>query len=134
RCTKWRNDCTWGSDAMCESAKRRPRWKRVLRTLAVAAIVPLLGVPGLNCAATYLVRRTDTRIPRDPATGIMLGAEERDLGPKDAPGVAILVHGFIGAGDNFDGLPEAIADAGWRVRVMRLPGHGTSPIDFEKTS
>ncbi len=113
---------------------RKSRRYRVVRALFVTAALLALTVTSVNCAANYLVHRTDAKVPRNPETGIMLGAEERDLGPADAPGVAILVHGYIGAGDNFDGLPEAIAAAGWRVRVMRLPGHGTSPIDFEKIS
>lgn len=112
----------------------RKRRHRILRAVTLVAIVVLLAVTSINCAANYLVRRTDARVPRNPDTGIMLGAEARDLGPKDAPGAVILVHGFIGAGDNFDGLPDAIANAGWRTRVMRLPGHGTSPLEFEETS
>lgn len=99
------------------------------------ALLPILLVV---IAAVYvmltpwLVERDDRRVPRDPATGIMIGAETRDLGPRNAPGVAIFVHGFAGSGNNFNELPDRLAREGWRVRVMRLPGHGTSPRDLER--
>ena len=79
----------------------------------------------------HLVARSDARAPRDPETGLLEGAEPRDLGPKDAPGAVLLVHGFLGAGQNFGELPEALAEHGWRARAMLLPGHGTSPRDLE---
>ncbi|MDZ4859056.1 MAG: alpha/beta fold hydrolase [Candidatus Hydrogenedentes bacterium] len=44
------------------------------------------------------------------------------------------MHGYAGAGDNFNRLPQQFAHAGWFVRVMRLPGHGTSPRDMEKVT
>jgi alpha-beta hydrolase superfamily lysophospholipase len=76
------------------------------------------------------VIRSDQRVERTPA-GIMVGAEERDLGSPNAAGVVVFVHGHLGAGDNFGDLPDRVAAAGWRARVMRLPGHGTHPWDHE---
>lgn len=61
---------------------------------------------------------------------ILPGAEPRDLGPADAPCAVLLVHGFLGGGSNFADLPERLAAEGFRVRVMRLPGHGTCPEDL----
>ncbi|NUM55575.1 MAG: alpha/beta fold hydrolase [Candidatus Hydrogenedentes bacterium] len=69
-------------------------------------------------------------MPRNP-DGIMIGAEARELGDPNSPNAALFVHGFVGAGTNFNQLPQKFADAGWFVRVMRLPGHGTSPRDVE---
>jgi carboxylesterase len=83
---------------------------------------------------SFLIDPADRRAPRDSATGVMLGAEERNLGPEDAPGAVLFVHGFAGAGNNFNELPERLAAKGWRVRVMRLPGHGTSPRDLENVT
>ena len=74
------------------------------------------------------------RAARDPETGVLVGAEARDLGPEDAACAALLVHGFLGAGNNFADLPEQLAAHGWRVRVMRLPGHGTTPRDLARTT
>jgi carboxylesterase len=119
---------------MATPPNARPRRRRYLRALALTLLLLVLMVTSINCAAHYLVARTDARLARDPHTGVLPGAQELDLGPRDAPAAAILVHGFIGAADNFDGLPHAIADAGWRVRVMRLPGHGTSPLDFQRVT
>lgn len=74
-----------------------------------------------------LADREERRVPRDPATHVLIGAAEHNLGPEDAPGAVLFVHGFAGSGNNFAELPDAIAQDGWHVRVMRLPGHGTSP-------
>ncbi len=76
------------------------------------------------------VRNEEKRTLRNPDTGIALGAEELDLGPVDAKRAVLFVHGFVGGSNNFAGVPEAVAGEGWRVRAMRLPGHGTSPRDF----
>jgi carboxylesterase len=106
------------------------------RALAAAAllIAVLVAYAGCMHMARHLVDRTDARAPRDPATGVLLGAEARALGPANSPACAILVHGYLGAGQNFGPLPPKLAEAGWRVRVLRLPGHGTSPRDLQKVS
>jgi len=70
--------------------------------------------------------------PRDPVTGVMIGAEARSLGPRDAEAAILLVHGFIGTPNNYHDLPDTLAAMGWRVEAMLLPGHGTSPRDFER--
>ncbi|GJQ59676.1 MAG: carboxylesterase [Candidatus Scalindua sp.] len=88
-----------------------------------------------SCSITnHLVRQTDLRAPRNPTSGILLGAEVRDLGNGHSTGAVLFVHGFAGGSNNFSDLPDQLARLGWRVRVMRLPGHGTSPFDFEKIS
>lgn len=89
---------------------------------------------GYHAISARLVARSDARLPRNPETGILLGAEPRDLGPADAPGVVLFVHGFLGGSNNFADLPDRVAAAGWRARVTLLPGHGTSPLDLEKTT
>ncbi|MBX7258937.1 MAG: alpha/beta fold hydrolase [Candidatus Hydrogenedentes bacterium] len=83
---------------------------------------------------SFLIDPADRNAPRDPQTGVMRGSEARDLGPEDAPNAVLFVHGFAGAGNNFNDLPERLAAKGWRVRVMRLPGHGTSPRDLENVT
>ncbi|HPO15521.1 MAG TPA: alpha/beta fold hydrolase [Candidatus Hydrogenedentes bacterium] len=80
------------------------------------------------------VRRYDRSTPRNPETGIIVGAEPRDLGPEDASCAILFVHGFSGTGNNYHDLPDRVADTGWRTRVMLLPGHGTSPFTFETTT
>ncbi|MBI5092580.1 MAG: alpha/beta fold hydrolase [Candidatus Hydrogenedentes bacterium] len=77
-----------------------------------------------------MIQRSDHLALRDSETGILAGAEPRDLGPSDAPCAILFVHGFVGAGNNFGELPDRLAADGHFVRVMRLPGHGTSPLDL----
>lgn len=103
---------------------------RLLVGVAVVALALCGSFGGYAMIADHLVDEADRDAPRDPSTGILLSAESKWLGPEDADKAVLLVHGFIGAGQNFGGLPELLADKGWRVHVMRLPGHGTSPRDL----
>ena len=80
---------------------------------------------------TTLVRRYVARAPRDPESGVLRGAEARTLGPEDAACALLCVHGFAGCPNNLHDLPDQVAAAGWRVRAMLLPGHGTTPFEFE---
>ncbi len=43
------------------------------------------------------------------------------------PGACLLVHGFTGTPWDVRPLGEALASGGFRVRGLRLPGHGTTP-------
>lgn len=102
---------------------------------AAAVAGTLLGfVAASHAAEPWLVKKTDARQPRNPDTGLLIGAEPRDLGPENAECAALLVHGYLGCGNNLGQLPERLAEKGCRVRVMLLPGHGTSPLDLAKTS
>ncbi len=87
-----------------------------------------------NNIADNRVTQFDERAPRDPETGILIGGEARRLGPEDTDKAILFVHGFSGTPNNFADLPDQVAAAGWRVHAMLLPGHGTTPRDFEKTS
>jgi len=98
-----------------------------------AALLATIAVGTYNALMIGFAHRYDDHQPRDRRTGILLGAEQLDLGPRDADTAVILVHGFVGGSNNFNELPQRLADAGYRVRALRLPGHGTSPFDFERT-
>ncbi len=115
---------------LTKPARKQPFLHRLART----TLLLLLALGLYACASNVLVHRDDRLAPRNPETGVLLGAEERDLGPTDARGAVLFVHGHLGAGSNFADLPDQAAAAGWHVRVMRLPGHGTSPRDYEKTT
>lgn len=43
------------------------------------------------------------------------------------PGACLLLHGFTGTPWDVRPLGEALAAGGFRVRALRLPGHGTTP-------
>lgn len=101
----------------------------LLKTVALAAI----AVSAYNAIMAGLARKFDDHQPRDRRTGVLLGCESLDLGPRNADTAVILVHGFVGGSNNFNDLPQRLADAGYRVRALRLPGHGTSPFDLEET-
>lgn len=106
----------------------RRLWKPVA-ALAIAAGIFIM----LNAIMGALAARWDANAPRDPETGILIGAEELELGPADARSAVLLVHGFVGGSNNFGELPQRLAEEGYRVRAMRLPGHGTTPADFAAT-
>lgn len=107
---------------------------RKLRRPLFAFLGVILLLAAYNVLVSILVTQWEQKAPRDPDSGILIGAEPIDLGPKDARTAVLLVHGFAGAGNNFGELPQRLAEAGYRVRAMLLPGHGTSPRDFAKTS
>lgn len=111
-----------------------PTKRRRMRFIVYAALALAALLVGCNTVASKLVRWSDAALPRDPQTGIIAGAEPRTLGPEDARGAVLFIHGFAAAGDTFADLPEQAAAQGWRVRVMLLPGHGTSPFELRDTT
>ncbi|MDR4497078.1 MAG: alpha/beta fold hydrolase [Candidatus Scalindua sp.] len=105
---------------------------KIKRQIIYATLLFVFLLTGSCTITSYFVRQTDLRAPRNSSTGILPGAEERDLGNFNSTGAVLFVHGFAGGSNNFRDLPDRLAKLGWRVRVMRLPGHGTSPFDLEK--
>lgn len=87
-----------------------------------------------NNYADGRVTHYDATVARDPDTGIIAGGAPRVLGPAGSDRAVLFVHGFGGTPNNFADLPDQVAAAGWRVHAPLLPGHGTSPRDFEKTT
>lgn len=57
-----------------------------------------------------------------------------DLGSEDASTSVLCIHGFTGTPYEMRFLGEQLADAGFRVRGLCLPGHGTSPADLDLTT
>lgn len=60
-----------------------------------------------------------------------------DLGPDDAGAGSVgvvLVHGFTGTPYEVRYLGEQLARAGFHVRGVRLPGHGTSLAELDATT
>ena len=87
-----------------------------------------------NTMMDQRVDRYDKQARRDPETGILEWGGPRTLGPGDTDRAVLMVHGFAGTPNNFNDLPDRLAEAGWHVRAMLLPGHGTSPREFEQTT
>ncbi|HOH43762.1 MAG TPA: alpha/beta fold hydrolase [Candidatus Hydrogenedentes bacterium] len=84
--------------------------------------------------STRLARLHDKKQRRHPDSGILSGAEPRHLGAQDAERAVLFIHGFIATPNSFADLPDYVAARGWHVRAMLLPGHGTSPFDFQKVT
>jgi carboxylesterase len=97
-------------------------------------IAPVVLIAGYHAVTNHLASVSDRHAERDPETGILSGAESRVLGPEQSPGAVLVVHGFIGTPHDFNDLPERLAARGWHVRAILLPGHGTTPREFESES
>jgi carboxylesterase len=110
------------------TASRRPR--RWLRRLLVSAGVLASVLALWHVTALVGVSLEETGTPRHADTGIAIGAEAMLLGSPESSRAALLVHGFVGGSNNFAELPGELAARGWRVRALRLPGHGTTPRDL----
>lgn len=80
------------------------------------------------------VKIYDSQLPRNPSTRILKGAEPLELGNQYSETALLMVHGFAGCPNNFENLPQKLAELDIFVRAILLPGHGTSPLDFEKVS
>ena len=65
--------------------------------------------------------------------GARASSEPFDLVGDDELGV-VLVHGFTGTPYEVRYLGEQLATAGYTVRAPRLPGHGTSLDDLDRTT
>jgi carboxylesterase len=108
-------------------------WRRKLLVATAAASVLLgVGIAAYSWAASRSLACEIESTPRDPQTGIVLGAEAMSLGPPNAAAACLLLHGYVGARSDFADLGERISEEGFFVRMARLPGHGTTPVDFDK--
>jgi len=55
------------------------------------------------------------------------------MAPKKANGIGVLlIHGLLASPAELRGIAEALKEQGYRVLVIRLKGHGTSPYDLRK--
>ena len=108
--------------------------RHAIRLIAICLLAVVLGFGLYACSAQRALRNEIANTPRDPATGVVIGTEAIDLDPPagaDRPTTAcLLVHGFIGSRIDFADLGERLAERGFHVRMMRLPGHGTTPPEF----
>lgn len=120
------------SDDQQDDAPASPPRRRLKAALSFVTVAVLLVVYNVGCV--HLARGYDAKQERDPETGLLIGAAPRDLGPESASTAILFVHGFVGAPNNFNDIPDQLAAEGYRVRVMLLPGHGTTPEDFAARS
>lgn len=116
------------------SQRASRRMRRLLLGAGAGVLLLVCSVATYNWIVAGRVDAYEGNAERDPATRIMKGFEPIALNTERKDRAVLLVHGFIGAPQNFGELPRQIADAGWRVEAMNLPGCGTTPHDHEATT
>jgi carboxylesterase len=104
------------------------RARLVFRWLARVCLIVGVALVGMNCAGSRAARGHD--VPRDPATGIMAGAEPIVI-DRGRDRAAVLLHGWLTTPADFGELPAVLDRAGWDVYAPLQAGHGTRPIDLE---
>ncbi len=107
---------------------------RIIVRVLPFVVVATITVGCYNAIMSGFARKFDDAQPRDLSTGALIGADEFEIGDPHSDTAVILVHGFLGASNNFNELPTRLASEGYRVRALRLPGHGTSPFDLKEVS
>jgi len=103
-------------------------WFGVILLLSLSAIIAIY-----NFCVSWAMEKAITRSKRNPATGILHGAEPIFFQGSNGK-ACLLVHGFIGSPTDFGRLPLLLHKRGYTVSVPLLPGHGTDPKDFSKTT
>jgi len=112
--------------------RRRRLWRRV--TVGVVAIFLL------SCAIAVAYDQVTVRsmreevasAPRDPDTGILLGAEPQEY-EADGARACLLLHGFSSSPADFGALGGVLHAQGVHVFAPLLPGHGRSPDKLRGT-
>ena len=97
------------------------------------AIMLITGIVSYNAWISWQMSKSTGSIKKDSVTGIMKGAEPLLLNGNNGA-ACLLIHGFIGSPTDFVRLPSLLHKAGFTVSVPLLPGHGTDPRDFAKTT
>ncbi len=119
---------------MSLKTQKRSRGIKWFRAILGLFLLFFLACFCYSCATQRTLRREIASTPRDPVTGIATGTEALTLGPSSdasTSGTAcLLVHGFLSSRQDFADLGERLAERGVTVRMMRLPGHGTTTVDF----
>lgn len=110
---------------------------RPLRRFLRLALLLTVFLTGYNITGCYTMNHEAERLKllQDPATGVVPGTEARTLSPETDTAnsrAVLMVHGYLGSRKDFADLGERLTEAGFQVRQMRLPGHGTYPEDFDR--
>lgn len=99
-------------------------------TVALGLVLIAIGAGIARSRGLDVVAREEATTERDPDTGVRIGMEARSLDSPAASEAVLMVHGWCSGPTDFADLPELLRAEGFHVRVMRLPGHGTTPSDF----
>ncbi len=102
---------------------------KLIMFVSAVAVLLIVCCFSYSCAARRALEQEIESTPRDPVSGIVLGAQPRTLAGS-GKSACLLVHGWASSGLDFYDLPERLVEKGQTVRVIRLPGHGTTPPDL----
>ncbi len=99
--------------------KRRSKRRRLLKFLLFALLLFIGADFGYSRYVAWNIRSWEQTIERG-ADGVLQGCEDYSLGSgKDA---VLLVHGINDSPAVWRRMAPVLAEAGWHVRAMRLPG------------
>lgn len=107
------------------------RTRRVILILLLLLVLPLFSALFYSCAAENALEREIAETPRDQDTGLVLGTEPVTL-QAGGDRACLLIHGWLGSRIDFNELGKRLLEKGVTVRMMLLPGHGTTPRDLEE--
>lgn len=113
--------------------KRRRVWLRAALALLAAFLLALAAEVIYDHVTASSMEEEIATTPRDPDTGIVLGAEPQEY-KTDGARACLLLHGFSSSPADFGELPRTLHAQGVHVLAPLLPGHGRSPADLRKTS
>lgn len=106
---------------------------RLIAQGSLVVLVILSTGCAYNLYANHRMNQEVVRLPRNPDSVVIRGTEAVTL-PGEGPNAALLVHGFVGSRIDYNDLGETLQTKGLTVRLMRLPGHGTFPVDHATTT
>ncbi|HBF34440.1 TPA: hypothetical protein DDW35_07735 [Candidatus Sumerlaeota bacterium] len=106
-----------------------------IRSILLVILLVLCALPLSACITKHYLKKEIASADRDPITGVIRGCEAVTLQPASdtaltTPTACLLVHGFMAARSDFNDLGQDLAAKGFTVRMLRLPGHGTTAPDF----
>ncbi len=124
-----------GNQEQPVQSKASRRWKR-LGLIALAIVTGQLLLDGLHAAYVAVVAsRWEATVQRE-ANGVMAGCDAFDLAPAGdtiKETAVLLVHGINASPRHYDFVAPALAERGYAVRAMRLPGFG-EPLEVYSES
>jgi len=117
---------------MLDKAAGSPRFfgPARLRKNLIRFLIPILCIVvlmlGYADLAEMHLRDEISAARRNPETGVIAGTEAVTLAGTGGR-ACLLIHGWIGSRIDFNDLGQRLNDRGLTVRMLRLPGHGTTP-------
>lgn len=107
--------------------------KIIILTLAILAMLLAFSCAIYSCTAKLRLEDEIREAERLPGSNIIAGTEPMTL-PGESGRACLLVHGWSGSRIDFNDLGERLQREGLTVRLMLLPGHGTTAREMAATN